>query len=315
MEPRPGHLRPYRELQLHGDGTVRSRSDARLRGNNGTILAAAGITDVDHQLSAEAHYHLITAEEFPKYAAIYQRQLDTSPAPTQHSGGGLAAFAEIMQVASAGASAVAQSNAGGNTIASQQSAMAQYNQNVATIKSGGTPTLYTPPPVAAPQPVVATPAPATPGKSGFKIEPKKPYQGTVTGGNSGTAAPPVASAPKPAAPTTAATGAAICPASGFVPGLMIQHGDTAQGVQCTPGQPIGNSPAPSSNQSPTPSAGSGLKTTPVLTNCLAQSYVNDDLTVTNTCNVPVYASWWCERPRRELDPEPRRAHRHWLHQQ
>ena len=306
------------------------------------FLRAANITDAE-QLSPQAHFHPATAEDYPKYAAVYQAQLDHTPPPT--SGGFWNGFAEVMQVASAGATALQQGNAGGNTPAAQAAAKAQYNQNVAAIESGGTPNL-TPAPVAttpasapakasatAPsgktytktyssqlpdgdmrkETIVSGPSGATITVECFAPRATVPYQSytrsgpseffqnlpfcsrqatTTTqggGGSTNTVAPPVAYQPPPSTGGTIV--AATCPASGFVPGLMIQNGDTAVGVPCTPGQPIKSSS--SSTSAPTSTtATSGMKTAPPLTKCVAQSYVNDDLTVTNTCNAPVYVTWW-----------------------
>jgi len=319
-----------------------------IRDFDGTIapfMAAAGITDVDKQLTAVSHYHLTTQADLPKWAAIYQAQIDQLPPPTKTGGGFLSGLGEGLQIAAAGATALQQSSAGGNTVTAQNNAMAQYNQNVAAIESGGTPNL-TPAPVAttpasapakasatAPsgktytktyssqlpdgdmrkETIVSGPSGATITVECFAPRATLPYQSytrsgpseffqnlpfcsrqatTTTqggGGSTNTVAPPVAYQPPPSTGGTIV--AATCPASGFVPGLMIQNGDTAVGVPCTPGQPIKSSS--SSTSAPTSTtATSGMKTAPPLTKCVAQSYVNDDLTVTNTCNAPVYVTWW-----------------------
>jgi len=95
------------------------------------LLQTSGIQDADKQLGPAAHYTSFNPVDFEKAKAVYQAQLDHGPPlPSQSSG-----FAELLQVASAGAIALQQSSAGGNTIAAQQAAMAQYNQNVAAITS------------------------------------------------------------------------------------------------------------------------------------------------------------------------------------
>jgi hypothetical protein len=101
---------------------------------------------------------------------------------------------------------------------------------------------------------------------------------------------------------------ALCPASGFIPGVMRQSGDTAVGVRCTPGQPINaNAPNPGSSSgsgagsgssgsgsgSSSGSAGSGNgdQVTSPVPDCVYESYPNGDWTFTNRCNAPVYVQW------------------------
>jgi len=80
----------------------------------------------------------------------------------------------------------------------------------------------------------------------------------------------------------------VCPPSGF--SGMKQTGDTAVGIPCTPGQPIGSgSTTPTATLTTTTS---GWRAISPVFNCVSQSYVNDDLTFTNNCNQPLYVTWW-----------------------
>jgi hypothetical protein len=195
----------------------------------GPVLAAAGISDADKQLSPAAHYSLISPADYPKYAALYQARLDHTP-PPKKNGSGWADFSEVAQVAGAGVTALQQSNAGGNTVAAQNNAMAQYNQNVASIESGGTAAPYIPPaPAAAPVPV-ATPTSQPAAKSGFHIDTKK-SGGSVSGGNSGTAAPPVAYQPPPSTPI-ANPGTSMASQFAGQPGVTKNCTEAAGVAQC-----------------------------------------------------------------------------------
>ena len=109
--------------------------------------------------------------------------------------------------------------------------------------------------------------------------------GTHLSGDSGTAAPPVgAPLPSPASTTAVLT---VCPASGFVPGVMKQSGDTAVGVPCTPGQPIGSAPSPVP-----PTSTAGLTLAQPMDRCVSQFNANDNLSFTNNCTAPVYVEWY-----------------------
>ena len=109
--------------------------------------------------------------------------------------------------------------------------------------------------------------------------------GTHVTPDGGTAAPPIGAPSLPPATTTAVL--TVCPASGFVPGVMKQNGDTAVGVPCTPGQPIGPTPTP------VPSASAaGLTLAQPIDRCITQFYANDNLSFTNNCTSPVYVEWY-----------------------
>jgi hypothetical protein len=107
----------------------------------------------------------------------------------------------------------------------------------------------------------------------------------------------------------AAAGAKICPASGFVPGVMLrQAGDVAAGVPCKPGTPYGPLIATTASGGYTgvtppdaataggvsggPGSGTGAGSTsdPILNNCIGLSYKKDPITGThliiqNNCTV------------------------------
>jgi hypothetical protein len=76
----------------------------------------------------------------------------------------------------------------------------------------------------------------------------------------------------------------ICPASGFVPGVMRRtSNDTSEGVPCTPGQPIDPSLLASSGTSGRSGSGSGGTDTggpfdPDLKDCITPTYKNDPIT-------------------------------------
>lgn len=95
-------------------------------------------------LSHAAQYTRIKEEDFPKYAAIYQSQLDHLGPPTKNGGGFLTDLGTALQVVGAGATALQQSEAGGNTPQAQATAMMQYNQTVSRIVAGDSAAVPTP---------------------------------------------------------------------------------------------------------------------------------------------------------------------------
>ena len=293
-------------------------------GTMASILKTTGMQQADKQLSPDAHYQLITFDEWPKYAGMFQKQLDRMPRTKGPSG--WAAFAEVAQIASAGATALQQSSAGGNTIEAQEAAQAQYNNTVAAIESGN------PPPPAPPSSIPADTPRATPppqpvntaptAKSAFNMNknPKPPAQ-PATHASTGTVAPancvavnvdepciPLAQWTQMQAARQAPPPVQLCPASGFIPGVMRQSGDTAVGVQCTPGQPIngnasgsgttsasgtgsGSSGSGSGSTGGSAGSGNGDQVTSPVPDCVYESYPNGDWTFTNRCNAPVYVQW------------------------
>ena len=108
---------------------------------------------------------------------------------------------------------------------------------------------------------------------------------STTRPDTGVAQPPVTT--QPSASTQGTIVSTLCPASGFVPGMMKQNGDTAVGVPCTPGQPIGPSPSTAP-----PTSAAGLTLAQPLDRCVTQSYVNDNLSFTNNCTSPLYVEWY-----------------------
>jgi hypothetical protein len=139
----PGwHLNQKDQYYKERDAQMRSPEMEQFLSNlihdfDGTIaqiLSAAGITDVDRQLSADAHFKLITYEEFPKYAAIYQAQLDRMPPPAKGEGGGFwNGLAAVTNIVAAGATAVQSS---GSDVQTQVAARQQYDAAVAAALNG-----------------------------------------------------------------------------------------------------------------------------------------------------------------------------------
>jgi hypothetical protein len=110
----------------------------------------------------------------------------------------------------------------------------------------------------------AAPAQAQAHPSAFTFGPPEANGGgTHVGGNDGTVKPPIVT-PVPSPPTTTRV-LMTCPASGFIPGVMKQSGDTAVGVPCTPGQPIRPTPSPAP-----PASGAGLTLAQPLDRCVTQ---------------------------------------------
>jgi hypothetical protein len=251
------------------------------------LLQSSGIQDPDRQLGQKAHFTLFNPTDFEKMKAVYQSQLDHGPPMPDQSNG----WAQLGQVLSAGGAALQQSQAGGNTIAAQAAAKAQYDQSVTAIMNGQPAPFAAPAVTASASPITApatSSAPAQPraNQSAFKFNPPSNNGGgTHTTPSSGTAAPPVA--PPPTTSSYVTTPTNICPASGFIPGVMKQSGDTAVGVPCTPGQPIGSTPSTAP-----PTSAAGLTLAQPVDRCVTQFYVNDNLSFTNNCTAPLYVEWY-----------------------
>jgi hypothetical protein len=95
----------------------------------------------------------------------------------------------------------------------------------------------------------------------------------------------------------------LCPRSGSIATGHWKTTDVWEGenLSCTPGTPLSitfgsdplcisaNSSSFTGNSS---GSGSGVQTTAPLTNCVTPTYVNDDLTYVNSCNVPVYVQYF-----------------------
>lgn len=99
-----------------------------------------------------------------------------------------------------------------------------------------------------------TQASAQPVRSQSSVPASKPYTAPAPKyTTTGTAKPPVASAPAPVQ-QTASVNPNVCPASGWI---MHQRGDVSVGEQCTPGRPINTSSSGSGGSTVSSSGGSG----------------------------------------------------------
>jgi hypothetical protein len=304
---------------------------------------ASGITEPTSQLSPAAHYEQITTEQAERYKVILLQRMREIKANDRSNGWlnalnamqGVANMHQAYQdakVADLSHNAAGQLRAATNATTAEMQTIGAVAGNATTIQplapAPSVPVQPSPRAAAAPkatgftyntshgQNTAATPATKT---VAFNTQPKAipNLSGVPSGVSTGTAAPAncvAVNVEGPCVPLSEyqqaqqqATGQGICPASGFVPGVMLrQTSDVAVGVPCKPGTPYGPliattasggytgvTPPGSASTGPSGSGSGGSAMGPFdpdLNNCVVYFYKNDPITgdhliLQNNCSV------------------------------